>query len=284
MKPLIQKLQVSSESSFVARTYKTPNFEVPWHQHETFELILIEKGKGLCFAGNHVGEFNEGDVFFFGKNLPHTFQKGEEDMFVSAIVVQFKTDFLNSFFSELHESASIIALLEISAKGLKIGSTCQKDLLKWMKDLQLQKGFDRIITLLNCLNLLSKSHDHKTLSTETNTLPNEKEMARIEKVFQYSIANFDSDISLKTIADIAGMTAPAFCNFFKKRTQKTYISFLNEIRIGAACQKLVTTDKTVLEICYECGFNTVANFNNHFLKSKSIPPLKYRRLYRKIGV
>lgn len=283
MKPLIQKLPISSESSFVARTYKTPNFEVPWHQHEAYELILITSGNGLCFIGNYVGDFNDGDIFFLGKNLPHTFQKSTADLTASAIVVQFKEDFLSSFFSELQETLGIAELFKNSFKGLKISSPCQKKLVPLIKDLEFQKGFDRIITLLNGLNMLSKYDNHKVLSTKFEIVPNQKETERIEKVFQYSIANYERDISLHTIAGIAGMTPPAFCNYFKKRTKKTYISFLNEIRIGAACQKLIMTDKNVLEICFESGFNTVANFNSQFLKVKGITPLKYRKSYRKIG-
>ncbi|WP_445736902.1 AraC family transcriptional regulator [Mariniflexile sp.] len=283
MKPLIQKSPVTTESSFVARTYKTPHFEVPWHQHDVYELILITAGNGLCFIGNYVGEFDEGDVFFLGKNLAHTFQKSAADLTTSAIVVQFKDGFFYSLFSELHESLGIRELFKNSFKGLKVSKLCQKKLLPLIKDLEFQKGFDRIITLLSCLNMLSKYDNHKMLSTKLEIVPNQKETERIEKVFQYSIANYEHDISLSTIADIAGMTAPAFCNYFKKRTKKTYVSFLNEIRIGAACQKLIATDKNVLKICFESGFNTVANFNSQFLKIKGVTPLVYRKSYRKIG-
>ena len=115
-------------------------------------------------------------------------------------------------------------------------------------------------------------------------MPNQKETERIENIYKFSIANYENEISLHTIAGVAGMTVPAFCSYFKKRTKKTYISFLNEIRIGAACQKLITTDKNVSEICFESGFNTIANFNSQFLKIKKVTPLLYRKSYRKIEV
>ncbi|MBC7902036.1 MAG: AraC family transcriptional regulator [Gemmatimonadaceae bacterium] len=68
--------------------------------------------------------------------------------------------------------------------------------------------------------------------------------------------------------------------FFKRNTKKTYVEFLNEMRIGHACQSLLRTDKTVLEICYDCGFNTVANFNKQFLKIKRMKPSAYKRTFR----
>jgi hypothetical protein len=69
MKPLIEKLPLTADASFVARTHKTPDFEVPWHQHTELELILFTEGAGLSFIGNYVGEFEVGDIFFLGPNL-----------------------------------------------------------------------------------------------------------------------------------------------------------------------------------------------------------------------
>ena len=75
MKPMIEKLPVAENRSFVAATHATPRFEVPWHQHIEYELILFTEGSGMSFIGNHVGEFETGDIYFLGSNLPHTFKK-----------------------------------------------------------------------------------------------------------------------------------------------------------------------------------------------------------------
>jgi AraC-like DNA-binding protein len=75
------------------------------------------------------------------------------------------------------------------------------------------------------------------------------------------------------------MSIPAFCNYFKKSTRKTYIDFLNEVRIGYACKLLTDTQSTVESACYDSGFNTVANFNKQFLKIKGNTPSKYRKLF-----
>lgn len=64
MKPIIEHLPLSDDTSFVARTHRTPNFEMPWHQHIEYEIILFTEGAGLSFIGNYVGEFEVGDIFF----------------------------------------------------------------------------------------------------------------------------------------------------------------------------------------------------------------------------
>ena len=111
MKPLIEKLHLSGEMSFVAETHRTPKFEVPWHQHVEYELILFKEGSGLSLIGNYVGEFEAGDIFLLGANLPHTFQKSG-DLITSAVVVHFKEDFWGKEFLNLPETKSIQQLLD----------------------------------------------------------------------------------------------------------------------------------------------------------------------------
>jgi AraC-like DNA-binding protein len=111
---------------------------------------------------------------------------------------------------------------------------------------------------------------------------NQRDSERIERVYQYTMENFKDPIQLAHIAELAGMTVPAFCQYFKKRTKKTFIDFVNEMRIGYACNQLLDTEKSILEICFESGFNTVANFNRQFLKIKGVTPSSYRRKIEKM--
>src|SRR5690606_30830354 len=108
---------------------------------------------------------------------------------------------------------------------------------------------------------------------------NPRDKERIEKVFHYTIESFTKPVTLTEIAGLVNMSVPAFCNYFKKSTKKTYIDFLNEVRIGNACKLLTDTERTILDICFESGFNTLANFNKQFLKVKKMTPSKYRKYF-----
>jgi AraC-like DNA-binding protein len=277
MKPLIEKLPLSGDTSFVARTHRTPLFEVPWHQHLEYELILFIEGAGMSFIGNYVGEFEPGDVFFLGSNLPHTFQKGREDLIVSAVVVHFREDFWGSELLQLPESKLIRKLLKTSAQGLKFSGKTKELLGKMILALEKEKGFRRIITLLDCLLLMSETDEYSTVSTQEIKELNSKDRDRIDRIFQYTMENFRQPIQLTALAEIAGMTIPAFCSYFKKRTRKTYIDFVNEIRVGNACKLLLTTEQSISDICYNSGYNSVANFNRQFLKIKGLTPSAYRK-------
>ena len=277
MKPFIEKLPLTEDRSFVAQTHRTPNFEVPWHQHVEYELILFTRGAGLSFIGNYVGTFETGDVFFLGSNLPHTFQKSHEDLITSAIVVHFKENFWGEEILNLPESKSIQDLLQRSMHGIKVNGKAKEILQETIKELEAKKGFWRITKLCECLCILAETKEYITVSTQEIKALNPKDQERIDRVFHYTMENFKEPIQLSLISEKAGMSIPAFCNYFKKRTKKTYIDFVNEVRVGHACKLLLTTQMSVLQICFECGFNTVANFNRQFLKIKKTTPSQFRK-------
>ena len=283
MKPLVEKLPLSENSSFVARTYRTPQFEVPWHQHIEYELILFKEGKGIAFVGNYIGEFQPGDIYFLGSNLPHTFQPGK-GITTSAVVVQFREDFWGKDFINLPENKTTRKLFERSSAGLKLYGGSRQKLIPLIKDLEKAKGLKRLINLCNCLQTISESDEYNLVSTQEIKQYNAKHKERIDAIFQYTIDNFQEPVQLSSVAKTAGLSIPAFCNYFKKSTKKTYIDFLNEIRIGHACKLLNDTQKPVMDICYESGFNTLANFNKQFLKQKRTTPSNYRKILNTAGI
>ena len=279
MKPLVEQLPLSDDTSFVARTHRTPNFEVSWHQHIEYELILFTEGAGLSFIGNYVGEFEVGDIFFLGANLPHTFKKSG-DLITSAVVIHFREDFWGTEFLNLPESKQIRKLLETSLQGLKISGKSKELLNELITSVEKEKGFRRLITLCECLDILAKKEEFKTLSTQEVKEVNNKNRERIDRIFHYTMENFKEPIQLSTIARLADMSIPAFCNYFKKSTRKKYIDFLNEVRIGYACKLIVDEANITVEAAsYESGFNTIANFNKQFLKVKGMTPSKYRKIF-----
>ncbi|MBC7848231.1 MAG: helix-turn-helix transcriptional regulator [Chitinophagaceae bacterium] len=279
MKPFVEKLALSENTSFVARTYRTPHFEVPWHQHIEYEMILLTEGEGVAMVGNHIGEFKVGDIFFIGANLPHCFKKAHKDLVTSAVVVQFNEKFWGERFLELPECSSIRRVLNESAKGIKPSESCRKILEPIIKLLEHAAGISRITRLCECLDLLA-ADNYDLISTQPIRAYNNNQKARIDAIFDFTFKNFKEEIAIDKLARIAGMSVPAFCTYFKKSTKKTYIGFLNELRIGNACKLLVESQESVSDICFESGYNTLANFNKQFLKLKHTTPSSFRKNFR----
>jgi len=86
---------------------------------------------------------------------------------------------------------------------------------------------------------------------------------------------------LAEVAEKSGMSEASLTRFLKKRTGKTFIDNLNDIRISQAVCKLIDTHDTITEICYNCGFNNISNFNRIFKKRKECTPTEYREKYER---
>ena len=278
MQPFTQRLLPDESSSFIAKTFRTPNFEVGWHQHVECELILFTEGSGMSFVGNHIGEFETGDIYFIGANLPHTFQK-TGDQITSAVVIQFREDFWGTDFIHIPENRIIKALFEASMLGLKIKASANNQLVSMIKELECTGGVKRLLLLLECLFLIASEQTYILVSTQQAKAYKQKDMDIMGKVFQFTIDSFREQINLADVAKKACMSIPAFCRNFKRSTKKTYNDFLNEVRIEYACSQLIETNRSIFDICYESGYSTHANFHKQFQKIKNISPLQYRKSF-----
>ncbi len=89
------------------------------------------------------------------------------------------------------------------------------------------------------------------------------------------------ELSLKDLSQMVGMSPVAFSRFFKLRTGKTLSDYIIDIRLGYASRMLVDSNKTISEICFECGFNNLSNFNRIFKKKRNMTPKLFRAHYRK---
>lgn len=86
------------------------------------------------------------------------------------------------------------------------------------------------------------------------------------------------------MADLVGMSTTSFSRFFKLRSGKTLSDYVVEMRLGVAARQLVDTTNSVSEICYDCGFNTLSNFNRLFRKYKGCSPTEFREKYFKTKI
>lgn len=279
MKTLIQKLPLDEGASFVARTYETPFFETPYHQHSEYELMVIKKGYGTAFVGNFIGDYKVGDVYLHGSHLPHWFRKQNEKMTGASMVVQFKDDFLGPGFFDLPEMKSIRQLLNKSSRGLYCKGQLRRSIRKQLLEIEFLSGFEKVICLLNMLYEISFSKEYEYVSNVAMA-HSLKDQSLINEVFEYSMKNFKHKITLEEVAVLTNKSISAFSHYFKKTTKMSYISFLNQIRISHACELLKTTNLSITEVCYESGFNNWANFSKQFKARCRISPSKYRSSIR----
>lgn len=110
-----------------------------------------------------------------------------------------------------------------------------------------------------------------------------KQKEYIEKfniIFEYIDNNYTDDISLETVADVAGFSKFHFSRLFKQFTNTSFYDYLNLRRIKAAENLLLDPSLPITEIALQSGFSSISTFNRVFKTFKKCTPSEFKELYR----
>ncbi len=281
------KLVLKNPDNIVNQRLMITKKEIPcldssWHYHAQLELIYISQSTGIRFVGDSVSHFIPGELVLVGSYLPHLwrndpsyYKEGDENK-VNTIVIKFTKDFIGEGTFNNPEFSGINNLFEQSKFGISFGRKVSKGLHKELSGIADLSSAEQSIRLLDILYRLSVTEDKKLLSSTDMRQFTEENSHRIDVVLKYISDNYSEEISLKDVADIACMTTNSFCRYFKKMTNKSFVHFLNEIRIRNASRLFKQDDLLVSEVCYLVGYKSITNFNNQFKMIMGTNPKSYR--------
>ena len=278
-KPALERINTGPDHSFFIHQHSGHRENLPfWHFHPELELVYVDKGQGKRHIGNHLSYFHNSQLLLIGANLPH---HGFSDRLTSRgseTIIQFTPEFLGERFFELPETKYINGLFERAKKGVlfkpKIRKTVGPKIIKTVNS----SGFERILLFLEILMDLAISKEYTLLNVEgfafETTL---QDSTRIDTIYKHINQNYERQIPLEEISDIANMTVPSFCRYFKRSTGKTFTRFVNEYRIVQARRMLTETTGSITDICFECGFNNFSHFNKQFKEFTGKSASQYRK-------
>ncbi|NJB83436.1 AraC family transcriptional regulator [Wenyingzhuangia aestuarii] len=282
----LEKIEKKEHASFHTGVYKQQYFNGDWHYHPEFELLLIKEGEGTRLVGDHGEKFEVNDLVLLGSFLPHAwitdadYLKEQPDKFCESIYVQFKKNIFGSSFVNIPELKGVRKILRLSERGLKINGKHKDKIISLLEEMPKENAFNQLIKLLKILNLVSIS-DYTILASENYLKENfQFKSHRMLKIHEYLMENYKQNIDIKTCADMANMTLPSFCRYFKNETNMIFSDYLNHIRIDFSKRLLTNTDMAIKEIGYECGYNSVPYFNKQFKKIAGESPFKFRKISR----
>jgi AraC-like DNA-binding protein len=104
----------------------------------------------------------------------------------------------------------------------------------------------------------------------------QRDEKRMSEVFAYLNQNLTGSISQAEIARMVRLKPSSFSRFFKSNTGKCFGQVVNELRIAQVCRLLAETDRTICEIAYSCGYETLSHFNIQFRAAMKMSPRTYR--------
>ncbi len=255
-------------------------FSFPIHFHPEYEINFIINAKGgRRVVGDHIAELDEYELVMVGPNLYHGWENYKNDgrSLHHEITIQFPRDIFEGQWINKNLLKPIKDLLKNSNRGVLFSKETAVSVEDKLLSLSQKRGFDSFLEFQSLLYDLSISRGQQLLTNisfqHNNDFHNSE---KIEKIYNHIKNNFNQKIMLNEAAEILNMSTVSFGRLIKQRTGKTFVEFVNEIRLGYATRLLIETNKSISEICYECGFNNISNFNRTFKKKQGTTPTEFR--------
>ena len=283
MEFVFAEINVPNKHSFITRKLQLGEHTAKIHSHKNFELNFIVSGAGRRIVGNHITSFEDGDLVLLGPDLPHSWEilKSEKNTPPTCIVIHFYENIISSDFFNIPELEKVEMLLKQANSGISFNGKKAKKIRTNMERLVNLRGLESYIELLSVFNLLLQVEDREYLS-DTIGYPATfaKDLDQINRVYEYVFLNIEEGIKLREAAELIHMAPGSFCRYFKKKTNRTFMQYVKSVRIGLAAKMLTETDKQITQICYESGYNNLANFNHYFKCIMKKTPSDYRKGFR----
>lgn len=282
MKPFVEKLQIPPGASWAWLDRRLDDgIPFQWHHHPEFELTLTLNSRGQRFIGDHIGDYEDGDLVLIGPNLPHSWASRERvaDGPHIAQVMWFHPDWAAALGTTLVELKPVTALLARARTGLSFSRDIAEVARPRVLSLFARPAEERVLPLLDLLQLLATDHDAAPLASAAVTLPSGNDRTRIDRVLEHIHRAYADELSIPVLADIAAFSPSGLHRLFVKHTQQTITSYVTRLRIGEACALLSGSARPIAHIAGDVGYDSLANFNRQFKALKQMTPRQYRQKF-----
>lgn len=288
MKPIFAKiLDGNANDIYGLKVVDALYFSTEFHFHEECQLTYTLESEGRRMVGDSIENFSSDELILVGSNLPHVwhnsnqyFSDADPQPHARSVSIFIHPDKILDLFNEPENIQRIKNFFQLAKRGLKFGDGVKNQLKELMLDVASKtEEIGRLISVLEILNLLCSTKDYELLASPGYINSYQlKDNDRMDKILKYVFDHFNQEILLSTAAEMTNMNKQAFCRYFKNRTQKTFVAFVNEVRIGHACKLMAQSDQQISELAYSCGFNNLSNFNKFFKLAKGVTPKEYKRM------
>ncbi|OMP31938.1 AraC family transcriptional regulator [Mangrovimonas sp. DI 80] len=269
---------LSPEDSFLVFDRIKNDFDFPIHFHPEYELNFISNGKGVKrVVGDSVEVIDDVELVLVGPNLHHGWLTHDcKSEAIHEVTIQFHENLLNKELLSRKIMKSIKDMFERSIHGILFSKKTAAEIGERLGQVSKLDGMDYFLELVSILHDLANSRNQRLLSTYTVNRDNFENSDKIKIVYEFVQDNFEKKISLSEVAELVNMSNVSFNRFMKKRTGKTFVDYVNDVRIGYASMWLLEKDMSISEIAFNSGFNNIANFNRVFKKLKNCTPSQYK--------
>lgn len=270
---------LTSQDCFIVFDRVKDQFNFPIHFHPEIELNFIANGKYVRrIVGDSMEEIGDLELVLVGPGLVHGWvQHNCTSINIHEVTIQFHSDLFNKEFLARSIMKPIKDMFDRAAHGILFSEEIGIRLAPRIKKVSKLTGMDYFLELQSIFYDLAISRNQRLLSTTTVRLEDFENSDRLKLLYNFIQDNYANKVSLTQVSALLNMSSVSFNRFIKERMGKTFVDYLNAVRIGYASQMLIEKDLGISEIAHRCGFNNIAHFNRIFKKNKGATPSKFRK-------
>ncbi len=254
------------------------------HWHEEIEILYVESGSLKISIDMITHTLNTGEFIFVNSEKLHSGHSIKNiDSIHHAIV--FNLNLLNSSIYDHCQNKYIDPILNKSLlfptmvdNTHKIYSSIATCLLNIIKIYSTKNSGWELFIKADLLKIIAHLAEENLFIKKDNSEHSDKnyKIELIKKTLNYIHSNYQNKIYNEDLATHINMNASYFCRFFKGIIGKTPVDYINYYRIEQAAKLLQTTDKKIMEICFQVGFDNFSYFIKKFKEYKGCTPNHYR--------
>ncbi|WP_051304834.1 helix-turn-helix domain-containing protein [Chitinilyticum litopenaei] len=251
-----------------------------WHYHPEFELTYTRNASGMRYVGSDAARFGSPDLVLVAPNQPHTWQaEPRADGGLQEVqVVFFTLDWLQGLASHgLPELQTLCRWLEQVRSGVVFSAGLATELAAAFADLHALRGLARLHCLLGILERLQHDPQARYLSGSPCAGGGDR---RLQLALDYLQQHYTRAITLADLARVAAASPATLKRLFARQMHTTFSALLAELRIGHACNLLLTSEHSIPWIASASGFPSLSQFYRSFGAQKQQSPAAYRRAHR----
>lgn len=245
--------------------------DTPLHWHEYFEAEIILEGKGTQSLNGKKYPLHKGALYFL---TPADFHEicVEEPLHLYNVSFELSTISLPFLNQVINDENRFFYPAEVEYTRLLnliilLADACNNEFAEQ----------EYLHSLLNCL-LIRFTH---LINTEQAALKRLSSTAIVQNALLYLHLHFREQLTLNDIATFTHISPNYLSELFRQETKVTVTQYLRDLRIDYAKKLLCSTELSVLEICFACGYSSCSNFMKYFKLKTGRSPLQYKKLLRK---
>ncbi len=268
---------IAADDCFAVFERKKKRFKFPIHYHYEYELNCIKYGNGLDrLVGECTGKSTDWELLLTGPNLVHGWLNDVPlPHFAYEKTLQFHANLFDSSLLSRNAMGGLSRLLQQADQGVLFCQKTAETVFQKLHVLAQSEGLSSFIRLQEILQILIDDEAKIVLNIDSSQV-HKVDNSLNNKLYHYIQQHYSENIRLEDMAELFNMSLPTFNRMMKKETGNTFVTFLNEYRLGMAARRLLETDYCVEYIAKSCGFQNLSNFNKFFRKVYETAPQRYR--------